>query len=104
MLATFRKILSDIDPLNRVQDNIAQVFGELSRLAFLDHVIVDNILLTTGTDNFVSHGLRRPARGYVVVMQNAQADVWKSATVNATPNVFLILKTSANVTASILFF
>lgn len=100
----FRKIFTD-DPLQqRLQDSIAQSFQQFEKLPQLDSVVVSNITLASGIDNQVEHKLGRPILGWQIIRKDANADVWESSTVNTAPSSFVILKASANVTVSFIFF
>lgn len=62
------------------------------------------VVLTTGVDNVVDHGLNRPVTGWIIVDINAAANVYRSATINTMPTTSIILNTTSTVTVSILFF
>jgi hypothetical protein len=62
------------------------------------------VVLTSGVDNVVDHGLNRPVTGWIVVDKNATADIYKSATTNTMPTTSIILNTTSTVTVTILFF
>jgi hypothetical protein len=62
------------------------------------------VVLTTGVDNVVDHGLNRPVTGWIIVDKNASADIYKSATINTMPTTSIILNTTSTVTVTILFF
>jgi hypothetical protein len=62
------------------------------------------IVLTSGVDNVVDHGLNRPVTGWIIVDKNATADIYKSATTNTMPTTSIILNTTSTVTVTILFF
>lgn len=53
------------------------------------------------TDVLVFHGLGAQVTAWEVVDKDATADVWRSATVNANPALFLILQASAPVTVKL---
>lgn len=103
-MRVFRKIFTD-DPLQqRLQDSIAQSFSQLEKLPQLDSVIVKNVTLSAAIDNLVEHKLGREIVGWQIIRQNANAVVYESSTVNTTPSAFVILRTSAACTVTILFF
>lgn len=100
----FRKIFTD-DPLQqRLQDSIAQSFQQFEKLPQLDSVIVSDVTLASGIDNQVEHKLNRPIQGWQIIRKDANADVWESSTVNTAPSSVIILRASATVKISIIFF
>ena len=66
----------------------------------VEGVLIEDIALTSGVDNFISHELGRKPQGYFLVNKNANADVWTSSTTNSFPAQHLILRASATVTIS----
>jgi hypothetical protein len=62
------------------------------------------VVLTTGIDNVVDHGLNRPVTGWIIVDKNASADIYQSTTINTMPTTSIILNTTSTVTVTILFF
>jgi hypothetical protein len=62
------------------------------------------VVLTTGVDNVVDHGLNRPVTGWIIVDKNASADIYQSTTINTMPTTSIILNTTSTVTVTILFF
>lgn len=62
------------------------------------------VVLTSGVDNVVDHGLNRPVTGWIIVDINAAAHIYKSATTNTMPTTSIILNTTSTVTVTILFF
>jgi len=103
-MRVFRKIFTE-DPLQqRLQDSIAQSFAQFEKLPQLDSVIVTNVALSGAVDNAVEHKLGREIIGWQIIRQNANAVVYESATVNTAPSSFVILRTSATCTVTILFF
>jgi hypothetical protein len=100
----FRKIFTD-DPLQqRLQDSIAASFQQFEKLPQLDSVIVSDVTLASGIDNQVEHKLNRPIQGWQIIRKDANADVWESSTVNTAPSSVIILRASATVKISIIFF
>lgn len=62
------------------------------------------VVLTSGVDNVVDHGLNRPVTGWIIVDKNVSADIYKSSTENTMPTTSIILNTTSTVTVTILFF
>jgi hypothetical protein len=100
----FRKIFTEDPLLQRIQDAIAASFQQFEKLPQLDSVIIKDITLASGIDNQVEHKLSRPIQGWQIIRKDANANVWESTTVNTTPSATIILRTSATVKVTILFF
>lgn len=100
----FRKIFTEDPLLQRLQDAIAASFNQFEKLPQLDSVVIQDVTLTSGIDNEVEHKLTRPIQGWQIIRKNANADVWESSTVNTTPSSAVILRSSATVKVTILFF
>jgi hypothetical protein len=100
-----KKIRTEDETLNRVQDNIDQAIKDIERKDALARVVIEDVeLLASSTDNFLSHKLDRKIKGFLVVRKNANADIWESATENVRPEKQIILRASAAVTATIWVF
>lgn len=96
----YKKIQSQDDVLNRVQDQIEVSFQELGRTEILDGVLLRNVSLTTGA-NDIEHKLDRTVRGWFLTRKRANADVWDTQDNNARPTKFLTLQASADVVVDI---
>jgi len=100
----FRKIFTEDPLLQRLQDAIAASFQQFEKLPQLDSVIIKDITLASGIDNQVEHKLGRSIQGWQIIRKDANANVWESATANTTPSSTIILRSSATVKVSFLFF
>lgn len=100
----FRKIYTDDLLQQRLQDSIAASFQQFETLPQLDSVIVEDVTLLPNQDNVVEHKLARKLIGWQIIRQDAQADVWESSTVNSAPSSSIILRSSAIVKLSFIFF
>lgn len=100
----FRKIYTEDLLQQRLQDSVASSFQYFEKLPQLDSVIVENVVLTSGVDNQVEHKLNRKIVGWQIIRKNANADVWESSTANNIPSSVIILRSSATVTVSFIFF
>lgn len=100
----FRKIYTDDLLQQRLQDSVAASFQYFEKLPQLDSVIVQDVILSSGIDNAVEHKLNRKLTGWQIIRKDANADVWESSTVNSTPSKTIILRSSATVKLSFIFF
>jgi hypothetical protein len=90
------------DDLARVQDLIDKGFDKVEDGALLAANVVANVAIRV-VDTPVFHGLGRPIRGYLVVRSNALATTCEGAT-STNPSLFVNIKASVAVTATLLFF
>lgn len=102
-LRDYKKIKSDDDVLNRVQDQIAYSIAQLIRTEPLDGRLIPNVSLTAGA-NSVEHKLGRDLRGWIVVRKRANANIWDEQDSNTRSSLFLNLQTSADVTVDLWVF
>ena len=100
----FARVFSTVQELVQVQDNIEQTINSVFNKEIVNGVMRRDIVLTTGSDNIVSHQLGRNLLGWVVTERGANAVVYKSSTTNPFPDRNIILNCSANVTVNIWFF
>ena len=100
---TFTKHLTNNEIFNRAQSQLSLIFGELAQIPLLDGILKTGIILTTGADNFVAHGLSRKFRGWIIISKSSNANVWENLT-NSTREEFIKLNTSATVTVDIWVF
>lgn len=92
--------LRDKTWIDRMMELIQKSFDSLLRAVTNDIIVT----ATIGTgDTVVRHGLGAPPTSWEVVDINANAVVWRSATVNATPAQTIILKASAPVIVKLRF-
>lgn len=97
----YKKIKSDDEVLNRVQDQVATSIGQLLRTDILDGRLIKEVSLTAGA-NTVEHKLDRVLRGWFITKKNAFADVHDAVT--SQPDKFLVLQASAAVTVNLWVF
>jgi len=88
-----------------VDQRLLMIFNSIIKNPLLNTpTIVKGIMLSSGVDTIVNHGLGRAVTGWVVIDKNGVADIYQSTTTNTIPTASIILKANATVTASILFF
>jgi hypothetical protein len=91
--------------LQRVENSLIASFQSIITNPLLNSPTLKKaVVLTSGVDNVVDHGLSRPVTGWIIVDKNASADIYQSTTVNTMPTTSIMLKTTNTVTVSILFF
>lgn len=91
--------------VQQIEDAVLRVFNSLYNNPLLNNPsLVLGQVFTSGTDLIVNHKLNRVPNGYIVVNANAAAHVYTSASALMNPTTQIILKSDANVTASLLFF
>lgn len=87
--------------LDRIQGSIKLALDILAAFKLDNSKIVRAPIATT--DTIVTHNLGQAVTSWDIVDQDANAVVWKSATVNGTPTKTIILRASAPVTVAIRF-
>ena len=90
--------------LSRVQENVTRTLDDITGRDLLGGIILTDIALVTGRINEVSHLLGDTLTGWMIVDQNAQADIWRDPAVNQNDKLTLNLRTSADVTVKIWVF
>ena len=96
----FTRINVEDYDLTRVQDAIEEALGPIVTSPILDANLIQNVVLTSGQDNQVSHGLGRAFRMWWVVTKDANSDIWAIPNQTFTSR-FLTLRCSADVTVSL---
>lgn len=95
---------SDLDVQN-LDNAVGRVFDSLAPNPLLNSpTLITRLVFTAGTDLIISHKLGRIVKGYILVGSTASSTLYTSPTANSNPKVQIILCTSANTTANILFF
>ena len=87
--------------MTRVQDAISAVVSQLSSGTFVEAAQLDNVKLLAGQDNPIPHTLGRRLSAWFVMSPNAAAQVYESSTTNPIRDKQVILRTTANVTISL---
>lgn len=88
----------------RLQANINEALRTIENLPWMNGVLLENIVLTSGVDNTVNHGLGRSPNGFVVIDKQVTCDVWRSPTVNNLTDLSLLLRTSSTATVKLWVF
>jgi hypothetical protein len=77
MISAFRKLITDDQTLNRVQDMIAQMVSSLISDPLLSRQII-SVSLASGS-NVVSHNLKRQPKGWLISDRNSAATIYRTA-------------------------
>lgn len=101
MIPHFETVKLDDGPLARLQDRVRKVLDVVTKKPALDHLIVENVALSSGA-NRVSHGLGRPLLGWTICRLRGAATVYDQQDTNKSPELFLDLQASAPVLADFL--
>lgn len=99
MPTQFNTIPSSNEEVNRVQQNIRAAMDPLSKDVLLNRTTLSEITVTTAGLT-VQHSLGRTPKGWIVVDQNADARIWRTAWTSTT----ISLDSSATVKVTILLF
>lgn len=105
----FRKLIFTDDTISRFQENVSDVFTSIQNSLLINSVLQNGILnqgitFVSGNDNYISHGLSRKPKGYIITSKNTPVDIYTSSTVNPDQNAIIILKSNANAVVNIVFF
>jgi hypothetical protein len=93
------RIQTNNSDVRRIQDLIVRWTNQLLGISILNGILLENVVLTSGS-NEIEHKLDRVPKGWVVVDQNASATFYSSSKTNRV----LTLVASANATVSIWVF
>lgn len=104
MAKAYKKVYTDDDTLNAVQNNVEQTFRALLLSEIVDGNLIEDVFLPASTETLVEHKLGRELRGYIVVKRNAGSNIFDKQDVNIASDRFLILDTNVAVTVSLWVF
>ena len=93
---------SEAGPLAKLFRRLRDTLGSLADVVTNDRLVRVTFALAT-TDVAVLHGVGAPVRTWEIVDKDADANVWRSATVNNRLRDTIILQASAPVTVLIRF-
>lgn len=88
--------------LDRVVAAISSALEALGDVVNNDKVVTQRLVAAAG-DQKVFHGLGSAPKAWDLIDQDANAVVWRSATVNPTPQDYLLFRTTADVNVTIRF-
>lgn len=98
----FKKLFTNNYELQKIQDNVAEIFTDISFLPILRGNFVDASLSTS--DTIIEHKLGRVATGYLVVDLDANAVIYSSPTANNSPTRQIILRADTSVNVKLYIF
>lgn len=102
-LPKFQQVKTDIQDLQTVQTNLVRTLNPVFDTQTLGGNILKNIALTTGS-NTISHKLGRNLVGWQIVRQRAASTIYDTQDSNSTPQLTLLLNSSAAVVVDIYCF
>ena len=101
----YSSVNSDNPEVRILDQRLLAIFNSIIKNPLLNTpTIVKTIVLTSGVDTYVNHGLNRAVTGWVIIDKNGFGDVIQSTTTNSIPKSSIILKSNATITISVLFF
>lgn len=89
--------------LDRQLRAVTEALNALLEGTLADPVLVEDITFATGTEQTVFHGMRRVARGWLVVKKDAAIDIHESSTADDLFNS-INLTGDGDATVTLLFF
>ncbi len=101
-ITPFKKIYTEDQQLTDVQGNIESTVRGVILCPLLDGVLLQGVPLIAGQPNVVSHQLQRSFRGFIVVDNLANTNIWRQ--VDTTPGLTLTLLCSVSTTVSLYVF
>jgi len=103
MLPKIQLVQSDDRVLNLFQDRVLKSVNPVLNNPLLDGILLQSVALING-DTVVNHLLGRPLVGWFVTRRRAAATIYDKQDTNGTPNLTLVLNSSAAVTVDICVF
>jgi hypothetical protein len=104
MIPSLRRVRSDDNIVRQLQDATDSVLRSISARQILDGILIEDVELDSAGDNLIEHKLGRKLRGWIVVRQNINTNVWDSQDSNLLPDKTLILNCGSDVTVSLWVF
>lgn len=101
-MQSFKKVRGLEDSAAKFQENVAASLDTLNSLPILDGVLLQNVFLTSGQANEISHRLGRAYRGFIVVDSTADSRFWTATTTFKAR--IIDLRCSANTTVNLWIF
>lgn len=97
-LDTFKRLFIDDSTISRFQDNVTNWAAQIELCPFLKGVQIDETINTT--DTVINHKLQKEPEGFLVIDQDANANIWRVSSDSQT----ITLRASASVSAKIWVF
>ena len=102
-LQTFQKINIDEYNIAQLQQNVEKALNPILNKDIMDHVIIENVVISSTSDTNVNHGLQRLVK-VIPFNLNGNAVVWQKQSSNPTPELSVLMRASADVTCDLLLF
>lgn len=102
-MAKLQRINTQDRVINMIQDNISNILEPLSNVPLNSGQILQNVSLTTGSNNVVHKLARRPL-GWFIIRQRSAGTVYDTQDTNPQGDVFLRLQASANINVDLFVF
>lgn len=103
-LKPFKKIKIPTREVEQMQESISQTVNPVIRKEILNGLLIKDVDLDSGVDNFVEHKLGRKLIGYVVVRKNVPAVINDKQETNQQSDRFLILNCTVGVRVTLWLF
>jgi hypothetical protein len=84
--------------VNTIQQNVEDVVNKIEKNTILDKVTYSGVVINGSAT--LEHKLKRVPTGYLIIQQNANAQIWNGAITDTS----IVLNSSSNVTVSIYIF
>lgn len=97
----YRVIRTLEELVDRNLDDLAAVIRQFTEKPGNDYSLLEDIELTTGSTNLVTHKLGRKIRGFRIVDANAASTYYRDTSSTADLSIYLPIVVSANVTVDI---
>lgn len=101
-LRPFTKIRTGSTDLERIQTAFETTARSIIESKILDGNLIEDVVVKAVGGANVSHKLDKPYTGWIVVKQNANANVWETRPTNNRTSI--LLNSSADVTISLWVF
>ena len=90
--------------LSRTLARARLMLEEIQKKQIVDGMLLQSVSLTSGVVNNITHKLSRNPTGYIVVTRSADCRVWDDQITNTQKDIYLKLRTSANVVVTLWVF
>ena len=104
MLKAFKRIDTQDTTLNKMQRNIENAFGPITKSNIVNGVLIKEINLFTGKDNVIFPNIGREVEGWVITRQRAESNIWDLQDTSSSSTKTLTLRCSADVTIDLWIF
>jgi len=93
-------IINIIRVVNQMNDNLSDIFSNISKKVQLDSVVLQSIPLSAGT-NQIAHTLGRTLTGWKIIRLSGPAVIYDMQATNPNPSTYLTLVSSIGCNVSI---